>query len=268
MPAVTAIAVHVFRESVRDKVLYNLVLFAILMISASYLVGLLSAGQEVKIIKDLGLSATAVFGLFIAVFIGIGIVSKEVERRSIYTILSKPVRRHEVVLGKYCGLVLTLAVNLTIMVVAVYAVLAYMSLTESEEFKRGWEAPATDPAMLLAFLLIFVQLMLVTAIALFFSTFAGSIVAAGLTVGLYVVGHFIADLRGLQDVVDAPMAGFVAWGLSYVLPDLAAFDVSADVVHAQPVPISYVLLTVGYAFAYIGALLVGAMAVFSRRDFT
>ena len=93
-------------------------------------------------------------------------------------------------------------------------------------------------------------------------------VAAGLTVGLYVVGHFIADLRGLQDVVDAPMAGFVAWGLSYVLPDLAAFDVSADVVHAQPVPVGYVLLTVGYAFAYIGALLVGAMAVFSRRDFT
>jgi len=268
MSAVRAIAVHVVRESVRDKVLYNLILFAVLMISASYFVGLLSAGQEVKIIKDLGLGATAVFGLLIAVFIGIGLVSKEVERRSIYTLLSKPVRRHEVVLGKYCGLVLTLAVNLAIMAVTVYAVLGYMSVTGSEEFRRGLEAPATDPAMLKAFFLIFVQLMLVAAIALFFSTFCGSLVAAGLTVGLYVVGHFTADLRSLQDVVDAPVAGFVAMGLSYLLPDLAAFDVSADVVHAQPVTIGYILLTVGYAFAYIGALLVGAMAVFSRRDFT
>ena len=167
MSAVRAIAVHVFRESVRDRVLYNLVLFAVLMIAASYLVGLLSAGQEVKIIKDLGLGATALFGLFIAVFIGIGLVSKEVERRSLYTVLSEPVRRHEVVLGKYVGLVFTLAVNLAVMVVAVYAVLGYISVTESEEFKRGWEAPATDPAMLTAFFLIFVQLMLVTAIALF-----------------------------------------------------------------------------------------------------
>ena len=252
----------------RDKVLYNLLLFAVLMISASYLVGLISAGQEIKIIKDLGLGATAVFGLFIAVFIGIGLVSKEVERRSIFTILSKPVRRHEVVLGKYLGLVFTLAVNLAIMVVTVYAILGYMSATESEEFKRGWEAPATDPAMLKAFFLIFIQLMLVTAIALFFSTFSSSIVAAILTFGLYVVGHFNADLRGLQDVIDAPVAGSVARGLSYVLPDLAAFDVSADVVHAQPVAVGYILLTAGYAFAYIGALLVGAMAVFSRRDFT
>ena len=125
-----AIAGHVFRESVRNRVLYNLVRFAVLMIEASYLVGLLSAGQEVKIIKDLGLRATALFGLFIAVFIGIGLVSKEVERRSLYTILSKPVRRHEVVLGKYVGLVFTLAVNLVVMVVAVYAVLGYVSVTE------------------------------------------------------------------------------------------------------------------------------------------
>ena len=145
MGAVKKIAAHAFPESVRDRVLYNLVLFAVLMISASYLIGQLSAGQDVKIMKDLGLSAASVFGLFIAVFIGIGLVSKEVERRSIYSVLSKPVRRHEVILGKYLGIVLTLAVNLAIMAVAFYAVLGYMSATESEEFKRGWDASATDP---------------------------------------------------------------------------------------------------------------------------
>ena len=267
MSVVAKIAVHVFRDSIRDKVLYNLVLFAVLMISASYLIGQLTAGQDVKIIKDLGLSATSIFGLFIAIFIGIGLVSKEVRRRSIYTILSKPVRRHEVILGKYAGLVLTLAVNLAIMTAAVYAVLGYMSLTESEEFKRGWEAPAADPAMLVAFLLILVQLMLVTAIALFFSTFSSPLFAAVMTSALYVAGHFNADLRAVHEVVGSSVVGGAATGMSYVLPDLAALNVTAQVVHAQPVGLEYVVATGGYAALYIGVLLVGAMFLFSRRDF-
>src|SRR6202162_6172778 len=104
MRAVALIAVNVFRESIRDKVLYNLVLFAILLIGASYLIGQLTAGQDVKIIKDLGLAATSIFGLFIAIFIGIGLVSKEVERRSIYGLLAKPIERYQLLLGKYAGL--------------------------------------------------------------------------------------------------------------------------------------------------------------------
>src|SRR6187397_2035159 len=115
MPTVAQVAVNVFRESVRDKVLYNLVAFAVLLIVSTYLLGQLTAGQDIKIIKDLGLAAISVFGLLIAVFIGIGLVSKEVERRSVYSLLAKPVRRSQLVLGKYAGLVLTLAVNLTVM---------------------------------------------------------------------------------------------------------------------------------------------------------
>ena len=101
--AISRIAVSVFRESVRDRVLYNLVFFAVLLIASSYLLGQLTAGQDVKIIKDLGLAATAVFGLFIAIFIGIGLVSKEVERRSIYALLAKPISRPQFILGKYAG---------------------------------------------------------------------------------------------------------------------------------------------------------------------
>ena len=267
MALISRIAVHVFKESVRDKVLYNLVLFAVLLIGASYLIGQLTAGQDVKIIKDLGLAATQVFGLFIAVFIGIGLVSKEVGRRSIYSLLAKPVRRHELILGKYAGLVLTLAVNIAVMAVALYAVLGYMSWVETEEFKQSWEAPATDPAMLWAVFLVFTQLMLVTAIALFFSTFSSPILSAVLTFGLYVVGHFNADLRNFENVVDSPTAASLARVLYYVLPNLAPFDIRADVVHAQPVTFGYVALTTGYAVAYIGALLLGAMFIFSRRDF-
>ena len=91
MRVIRTIAVNVFRESVRDKVLYNLVFFAVLLIGVSYLLGQLTAGQDVKIIKDLGLAAMSLFGLFIAVFIGIGLVSKEVEKRSIYALLAKPI---------------------------------------------------------------------------------------------------------------------------------------------------------------------------------
>src|SRR5258706_1350491 len=166
------VAVNVFKESVRDKVLYNLVAFAVLLISMSYLIGELTAGQDLKIIKDLGLASISVFGLLIAVFIGIGLVWKEVEKRSIYTLLSKPMRRGEFVLGKYCGLVLTLVVNVGVMTIAFYALVAYMGWAATPLVRSSWPAPAADPAMLKAILLIMIELMLVTAIALFFSTFS------------------------------------------------------------------------------------------------
>ena len=115
MRAILLVATHVFRESVRDKVLYSIVAFAVILMVSSFLIGQLTAGQDVKIIKDLGLAAMSLFGLFIAIFIGVGLVSREIERRSIYALLAKPVRRHEFVIGKYFGLVGTLLANLAVM---------------------------------------------------------------------------------------------------------------------------------------------------------
>jgi ABC-type transport system involved in multi-copper enzyme maturation permease subunit len=267
MRVIRHIAVNVFRESVRDKVLYNLVFFAVLMMSASYLIGQLTAGQDVKIIKDLGLAATSMFGLFIAVFIGIGLVSKEVERRSVYALLAKPIHRHEFIIGKFLGLVLTLAVNIAIMTAGYYLVLAYISWTELDTVKATWEAPATDPALLKAMFLIFVELCLITAVALFLSTFSTPILSAVLTFGLFVVGHFNADLKNFEAVVDSKAAVYLARAVYYVLPNLAPFDVKADVVHAHPVPWSYVAFTTGYGLVYIVLLVLAAMFVFSRRDF-
>jgi len=267
MRAVRYVAVNVFRESVRDRVPYNLVLFAVLLIASSYLLGQLTAGQDVKIIKDLGLAATSVFGLFIAVFIGIGLVSKEVERRSIYALLSKPVSRPQFIAGKYAGLVLTLAVNVAVMTVALYLVLSYMSWVETAEFKAGWERPAADPALMKAVFLIFVELMLVTAIAVFFSTFSSPILSAALTFALYVAGHFNADLRHFDVIVDSPAAGGLARVLYHVLPDFAAFDVKTQIVHGIHVPAMYVVSTAAYGGAYIAALLLAATFIFSRRDF-
>jgi ABC-type transport system involved in multi-copper enzyme maturation permease subunit len=267
MRAVGAIAVNVFRESVRDKVLYNLVLFAILLIGSSYLLGQLTAGQDVKIIKDLGLAATSIFGVFIAVFIGIGLVSKEVERRSIYGLLAKPIHRYQLVLGKYAGLTLTLAVNVAVMTVALYAVLGYMAWGVSPEAQHAWDAPAMDPAIAKAILLIFFELMLITALALFFSTFSTPILSAAFTFGLFIVGHFSADLRRFDQVVQSAAAATLARGLYWILPNLAQFDVKAQVVHGQAVPYGYVALVAAYAAVYIAMLLSLAMYVFSRRDF-
>jgi ABC-type transport system involved in multi-copper enzyme maturation permease subunit len=177
------------------------------------------------------------------------------------------VSRAQFIAGKYAGLVLTLAVNVSVMTLALYVVLAYMSWTAPPEAKLGWETPATDPALLKAVGLIFVELMLVTAIALFFSTFSSPILSAALTVGLFVTGHFNADLRNFDRVVDSQAAAWVARGLYHVLPDLSAFDVKTEVVHGLPVTAGYLAGTSLYAAAYIAALVLAATFIFSRRDF-
>jgi ABC-type transport system involved in multi-copper enzyme maturation permease subunit len=195
------------------------------------------------------------------------LVSKEVERRSIYALLAKPIHRHQLLLGKYCGLVLTLIVNIGIMAVALYLVLAYMSWGISPEVTRVWDAPALDPALLKAIGLILVELMLVTAIALFFSTFSSPFLSAVLTAGLWVAGHFNSDLRNFGAVVESPMLAQVTRAIYYVLPNFAAFDVKAQVVHAQAVPGSYLALTLAYGLTYIALVLVGATVIFAKRDF-
>ena len=206
MRTVALVARAVFKESVRDRVPYSMVIFAVLLMAASYLIGQLTAGQDVKIIKDLGLAALSIFGLAIAVFIGIGLVAKEVERRSIFALLTKPVTRGQFIVGKYAGLVMTLVVNLAVMTLAYYAVLWYFDATTLESIKSAWPAPALDPRLLTAIVLIVAELMLVVALALFFSTFSSPLLSALLTLGMWVAGHFNSDLRHFETVVDTPMA--------------------------------------------------------------
>jgi ABC-type transport system involved in multi-copper enzyme maturation permease subunit len=260
------VAVNVFKESVRDKVLYNLVAFAVLLIASTFLLGQLTAGQDIKIIKDLGLAAISVFGLMIAVFIGIGLVWKEVDKRSIYGVLSKPVRRYEFVLGKFFGLLLTLAVNLLVMTVAFYAVLALNAWMASPATLAAMKTPAADPAMLKAILLIGVELSLVTAIALFFSTFSSPFLSAGLTVGLWVIGHFNNDFRNFGDIVDSPAAIWLTRALYYVLPNFSAFDIKSQVVWGAPVAFNDLALTILYGAVYVTLVVTAAVTIFSRRD--
>ena len=267
LATVGRIAANVFKESVRDKVLYSIVAFAALLIAASFLLAQLTAGQEVKIIKDLGLAAISLFGRFIAVFMGIGLVSKEVERRSIYALLAKPMTRAELVIGKFLGLVSTLAVNVAVMTVALIVVLGVYEAMTPENIRKVWEAPAMDPRLFTAVLLILADLAIVIAVAIFFSTFTSPTLAAGFTIALVIAGHFGADLKNFETVVESAPVAWMARGLYYLLPNLSAFDIKAQVVHGQPVAALYVAMTTGYGLLYVTALLLLSVLLFSRRDF-
>src|SRR5438128_5696876 len=181
---VCAIAVNTFRESVRDRVLYNLILFALILVAAAVFISDLSLDMESQFTAALGLSAMLVFGALIAIFIGVGLVYKEIDKRTIYSLLSKPVHRHEFIIGKYFGLCLTLLVNSAVMLIAIELALMYVN--------RGF-TPLQWP-VLLAGLFVYIELAVLVAIALMFSSFSTPLLAALFTFALYVIGHFSSDL--------------------------------------------------------------------------
>src|SRR5437016_3877823 len=210
---VAAIARNAFREAVRDRVLYNLVVFALLLIAGAILLGELSAGQEAKIIVDLGLSAILLFGVFIAIFVGVGLVYKEIERRTLYAILAKPIGRGEFLLGKYLGLCLTLLVNVIVMGVGLSLALIYV--------KRGWNPLVARiwPAILL----IYVELMILIGVAMMFSAFSSPALSALLTFFVFVIGHFSGDLKMLGHTMTSSFARWLFAGLFYLLPILLKY---------------------------------------------
>ena len=254
---VSAIARNAFREAVRDRVLYNLVLFVLILTGASIFIGELSGGQERKVIVDLGLSAMLLFGVFIAIFVGVGLVYKEIERRTIYAVFSKPVGRGEFLVGKYLGLCLTLLVNVLVMGVGVSIALLYVS--------KGWDPliPTIWPAVLL----IYMELMLLTAIALLFSSFSSPALSALLTFMVFIIGHFSADLKSLAVSLGSSGARTLFTVVYYLLPNLANYSFITPAAHGRAPSAGFVFATGLYALVYIAVILAIATLVFSRRNF-
>jgi len=252
-----AIARNAFREAVRDRVLYNLVLFVLLLIAGAIFLGELSAGQEAKIIVDLGLSAMLLFGVFIAIFVGVGLVYKEIERRTLYAILSKPIGRGQFLLGKYLGLCLTLLINVLVMGIGVSLALIYV--------RRGWNPLALQiwPAIFL----IYFELMIITAVALLFSSFSSPALSALLTFFVFIIGHFSADLKNLATTANSAAARLLFRTLYYLLPNLANFSLITPAAHGVTPSASAFALATVYMFVYVGVLLAAATLIFSRRNF-
>jgi ABC-type transport system involved in multi-copper enzyme maturation permease subunit len=252
-----AIARNAFREAVRDRVLYNLVLFVLLLTAGAIFLGEISGGQEAKIIVDLGLSAMLLFGVFIAIFVGVGLVYKEIERRTLYAILSKPIGRGQFLVGKYLGLCLTLLVNVLIMGLGVSLALVYV--------RRGW-----DPAVVRiwpAIFLIYLELTIMTGVALLFSSFSSPALSALLTFFVFIIGHFSADLKSLANTNSSVFARWLFRSLYYLLPNLSNFSLITAAAHGLMPDTRSVLLGTLYAFAYVVVLLAAATLIFSRRNF-
>lgn len=254
---VLTIARNTFREAVRDRVLYNLVLFVLLLTGGAIFLGELSAAQEAKIIIDMGLSAMLVFGTFIAIFTGVGLVYKEIERRTLYAIFAKPVGRAEFLLGKYLGLCLTLAVNVLVMGAGVSLALLYV--------RGGW-----DPLVLSiwpAVALIYMQLMVLVAVALLFSSFSSPALSALLTFAAFVIGHFSTDLRAFAASLGTASAKALFGALYYLLPNLSHYAYITDAAHGEtPTTVAFFGAAL-YTVAYTSVLLAAAALIFSRRNF-
>jgi len=252
--AIQAIALNTFREAIRDRVLYLLLFFSLVLIGASRFVALLTIGSQTKIIKDLGLSSIAIFGILTSVFVGVSLVYKEIEKRTLYVLLGSPIRRWQFILGKYLGLMAVLTMNTALMTVVFLALL-----------KSHGEPPWP---MLPAILLILVQLAVVTAFAVLFSSFTKPILSAVATLAVTIAGQLSWSFDLLARRLPPGPARFLCNALHWLVPHLDRLDVKAEVVHGVVLPPGYFVMGALHGLLYCAAVLIVAGLVFERRDFS
>jgi ABC-type transport system involved in multi-copper enzyme maturation permease subunit len=256
MSPIYAIAMNTFKEALRYRILYLLLIFAIILIAFSKLLGLLTVGAEDKVIKDLGLAAISFFGILSSIFVGIHLVSSEIEKKTIYTVISKPVGRHQFILGKYFGLLFTLLTNLVFMTAVFYFVL-YVRIG------------VVDLGLLKATLLFYFEFMVVTAFAIFFSSFTSPILSAVLSLLMYFIGHLSFGLKefAANEKLPAAWKGVLSF-LYYIAPNLESFNVKGEAVYGDPISLGFIFTSGAYGIAYSSAILLFSILIFNKRDFT
>jgi ABC-type transport system involved in multi-copper enzyme maturation permease subunit len=250
---ILAIILNTFKEAVRDRILYSILVFALLMIGGSALLAVLSIGQEAKIIEDLGLSCISIFGTFIAIFLGIGLVYKEIEKRTLYILLSKAVHRAQFILGKYLGLTLVILVNVSIMGLGLFML--------SRVYCSEWPWH-----LLLGLAFILVELLVITALATLFSTFSTPTLSAIFTLSLFFIGHLSPDLRLFSARFGGAATRFIIDLFYYLLPNFRHFHFESPLIHALPLDGMVLFQAAAYGLLYGTALLLLAMLIFSVRD--
>ena len=249
------IAKNVFWEAIRDRILYVIGFFALLMVAGVRLIPELSVGTEDKIFLDFGLATISILGLIVTVFVGTGLVNKEIEKRTVYILVAKPLSRSELIVGKYIGLSSVLAILLIAMTVIYGLILSFSGIS----YPIG--------SILVTIIFMFVQLSLLTAVAILFGVFTSSLLATLFTFGIYLMGNLSRDLVKLGDLSDNPGIKKLMMGLYVVLPDLNRFDLKNDAVYGILPSISNSLTNLGYALLYTMLVLSITIAMFARREF-
>ncbi len=253
MRAIRAIAANTFREAVRDRILYLFVGFAVVMVVSTKLFGMLTVGDETRIIKDIGLAAMQFFSMLIAVMMSMLLVSREVESRTVFNILAKPVRRWQFLLGKYLGLVAIVAANLVLITVVLTAmVLLYSS---------HW-----DPMLLFAAAMTMLEMAVLAAFAILFAVLTKPILGSLMTLAVFVVGHMSADLWLLTRQLPGAFTRGVIAVVYYLVPNLERFNFKTEVVHGLPIPMAAIGWAVVYAMAFVAVVLVLASLRFRSKD--
>ncbi len=252
---IVTIAKNAFREAVRDRILYNLILFVLLITIAAVLLGDLTAGQESHVIVNLGLSAILIFGVFIAIFVGVSLVWKEIEKRTVYSIFSKPIGRGEFIIGKYLGLCATLFVNVLVMGSGLSLALLYVG------------GRALIVGVWAAVLLIFLELTIITAVAIMFSSFSTPALSALLTFMVFVIGHFSSSLRELATALGSQITTIVFNVVYYLLPNLSNFSFIANTANGQIAPPAMLAAAFAYALLFDAIFIAITVIIFSRRNF-
>lgn len=249
-----AIAVNTFRETIRDRVLAVIIVFALIMIVGGLWLGSISLGQEGRMMKDFGLLAVSAFGLIVAVFVAAGLVHKEVEKRTVFVLFSKPVARAAFIAGKFLGLCATMAV-----------VLAGMG---SFLFTMVWLVSGEPSFMvLLAVLMVYVQLVTVIAVTIFFSTMGSAILAAVLGICVFVAGQLSHNVLQLTRLGRNAVTETLSWVVYVLIPNFSAVDVKAGVVGESTLAWGEIALWTLYLIAYILLILSAAAVVFRRKEF-
>lgn len=266
MTEIIAIGLNTFREAIRNKVLYLILLFAVMLIGSSIFLSTLALDAGIPVIKNLGLSAINVFGLLVAMFIGVSLIPQEVESKTIYMIVSQGVSRWQFVLGKFLGLLLTVYANVALMSVLFFGVLLYMVGPYDPTY--GW--------MLKAIFMQLFEMAIIVAVAILFSSFSTPILSAVLTLMVYVIGHMTNDfwdfIRLRAEKVGAWAADVILykiiWGLC---PHLEMLNLKQVVVHFEELPASLTYFPYGvailHALVYTAVVLGLSCFAFSKRDF-
>lgn len=249
-----AIALNTFKEAARNKVFYLLIVFGILSALSSQIVSMLTIGDRVKVLKDAGLASINFFSVLIAVFTGINLVYKEIDKKTIYNILSKPISRSVFIVGKFFGLAITLLTALASMAFIFFFFL-YVSTGEFA------------PGILAYFVLLYMELLIITAISLLFSSFSTPILSSIFTISLYLIGQVLWTFNLFKDKLVSTFERIVVYFFYYILPNLDKFNVKNDVVMKGGVD-SFQVLNAGlYAVVYIAAVLILAILIFNRKEF-